>query len=335
VNRVAEAPVHENPALPPLFVTGGSGFVGRRVLAALARAGARDVRVLVREPDTLAAAIPMPPTWRLVRGTLDDATGWRDALRGVATVLHLASSTGKVPAAVHERVIVGGTQRLLDAAQAAGVRRCLYVSSVAAGFADRRHYFYAESKRRAEALVRAAAMETLVVRPTMVFGEGSPVLDGLRRLARLPLPLSFGDGSAMVQPIDVDDLAGLLVAALDPSLLWGGRTMTLGGADAVTTAALLRRLRTGTSADAAAVGRLVHVPIEPLRTVLALLEPLLLPVLPFTAGQLTSFTGRSDASSNDAESQSMLAVLQSRLAAPLRGLREMLHEGAAAVQHGG
>ena len=300
----------------PLFITGATGFVGRRLVDALVRAKVTDVRLLVRDVPTFSATFVMPATWQCLSGSLDTPAVWRDSLRGVETVVHLASSSGKVSKAVHEQAIVRGTEQLIAAARHAGVKRLLYVSSVAAGFADRRHYHYAEAKRRAEALVQASGLETLIVRPTMVFGTGSPVLDGLRKLAKLPVPIVFGDGVPNVQPVHVDDLAALLLLALDETLTWGGATITVGGADVMSTEALLRRLRGGATSDV----HFKHVPVDPLRALLALIEPLFRPLLPFTAGQLTSFVNRGDAG----VPAPLLAMLLARLAPPLRGLDAML-----------
>jgi len=299
-----------------LFITGATGFVGRRLVDALVRANVTDVRLLVRDVPKFAAPFVTPATWQCVSGSLDTPAVWHDSLRGVQTVVHLASSSGKVSKAAHEQAIVRGTEELVAASRNAGVTRFLYVSSVAAGFADRRYYHYAEAKRQAEALVRASGLDTLIVRPTMVFGAGSPVLDGMRKLAKLPVPIVFGDGVPNVQPIHVDDLAALLVLALDESLPWGGATISAGGADVIPTEALLRRLRGGATSDT----RFRHVPVDPLRALLALVEPVLLPLLPFTAGQLTSFVNRSDAG----PPAPLLATLLARLSPPLRGLDAML-----------
>ena len=126
----------------------------------------------------------------------------------------------------------------------------------------------------------------------------------------------FGDGAPNVQPIHVDDLASLLLLALDTSQPWGGATITVGGADVVSTETLLRRLRADASSDV----RFKHVAVDPLRALLALVEPVLLPLLPFTAGQLTSFVNRSDAGAP----APLLTTLLARLSPPLRGLDAML-----------
>ena len=273
----------------PLFLTGASGFVGARLLRQLAQAGHSEVRLLVRNPARLRSGPPLPRGWRILVGELADPAPWSAHLRGVETVLHLAAATGKVPRRTHFAVTVEGTRRLLAEAERAGVRRFLFVSSIAVCYRDRPHYHYAEAKAAAEELVRAARLDWLLVRPTLVLGPGSPLLASLRRLALLPRPVVFGNGRQLIQPIHVDDLAGLLVAALSlPE--WQGTVLTAAGPQAVSIEELLGRLR---SRERSGPGRFLHLPIAPVRRLLALLEPLLLSALPFTAGQLAFFANPS------------------------------------------
>lgn len=271
----------------PLFITGGSGFVGQCVLRLLAHAGHPDVRVLVRDPARLSAVGVLPSGWSTVRGDLARPAEWRSHLLGVETVLHLAASTGKVRRRDQMETTVSGTEWILSAAHDAEVSRFLYVSSVAAGFANARYYHYAHAKLAAEALVRASTLDWLIVRPTMVLGPTSPVLAGLRKLAAFPLPLMFGPGTQTIEPIAVDDLAALIVAALFHTP-WAGRTITVGGPERVTAEELLRRIRGG-----AADVRFTHLPIAPFREILGVLEPVLFPLLPLTAGQLATFDNPS------------------------------------------
>lgn len=327
---MAERSADIRESFPPVFVTGGSGFVGQRVLAELRARGATDVRVLTRTPAPSAPAMSLPGGWRVVRGSLDDTASWAHELAGVHTVLHLASSTGKVSAAQHQAVIVRGTESLVAAAERAQVARLLYVSSIAAAFEDQRAYPYAQAKRRAEAVVAASAMPSLIVRPTLVFGRASAVYDGLKKMARLPVPVTFGAAQVRVQPIDVDDLARLLVSAIGSSDPWPTAPVAMGGPDVVTLEALLRRMRTH---DGAATTRFVHLPMEPLRTMLALVEPLLLPLLPLTAGQLATFVNHGDAGQPSA----WLTARHASLSHPMIDLETMLknaHGEAHGEAHG-
>jgi nucleoside-diphosphate-sugar epimerase len=265
----------------PLFVTGATGFVGRRFLNRLPPDLPADVRCLTRHPE--------PPTgtarWQAVPGDLARPDTWIERLVGCETVLHLAAVTGKATPATFQAVNADGTRVLLESARQAGVRRFILVSSIAAGFTDQRHYPYAASKAQAEQAVLASELDTLIIRPTMVLGPGSPVLTGLARLATAPRGVVFGSGRLPVQPIHVDDLAELLVATLSLRPL-GRQVFDAGGPEVLDLNTLIARIR---KARGGTAGSLVHLPLGPIRGLLALLEPVLFGRLPFTAGQLASF----------------------------------------------
>lgn len=271
----------------PLVITGASGFVGRRLLRQLADAGARNVTLLLNKssiPDEVHAA------WRVESANL--TSGSLPTLPSGCVVLHMAAATGKAsPEAMHA-VNVTGTRRLLEAATAAQARHVVFVSSIAAGFSDRRWYHYAESKREAEALVRNSGIRSTIVRPTMIFGYGSAVQKGLRTLAVAPWPVIFGAGSVHVQPVSVDDVAALLhsLAMNVPAHSDTSLTVEIGGPERLSMADLIARLRR--SAGAVPRGA-IHLPAQLMRRALGAVEPVLRPLLPLTAGQLASFVNDS------------------------------------------
>lgn len=269
-----------------LFVTGASGFVGRQLLRELPGGAFHTVTGLSRNCEALARTIPARSGWQFVEGDLLGPTAsWVHALPGNDVVIHLAAATGKESRARFHAVNVEGTRRLLEECRSSGVRRFVLVSSIATRFTDRRHYHYADSKIQAEALVRGSGLDYAIVRPTMIFGPGSPVLQGFRKLASGPASIVFGPGTARVQPISVTDLARVLIAVAARPALEAGE-LDAGGPEVVTIENLIQQIRRVIRGEP---GRVVHVPIEPLRSLLGLLEPLLLPVLPLTAGQFASF----------------------------------------------
>jgi len=158
------------PAIRSL-VTGGSGFIGRHVVAALASQG-HYVRILDLEP----------PREKLqgieyVAGSILDAACVRDALRGIDHVYHVAgiSQLWTRDPADFRRINYEGTQAMLDAAREAGVGRFVHCSSETVTLAD----FgpmpgpYSRSKLQAEQAVRAAAengLPAVVVAPTVTIG---------------------------------------------------------------------------------------------------------------------------------------------------------------------
>lgn len=267
----------------PIALTGAGGFVGRHLLARLDPAVHPDLRCLQRDPGRLGSLAA--PGWCAVPGTLEDPAALARLLEGVHTVVHLAAVTGKAPPAHYRAVNEAGTRRLVSAARAAGVRRIVALSSVAAGFPDQRHYPYAASKQAMEQVLAEGGVPSLVFRPTMILGPGSPVLTGLRTLAAAPVGICFGPGDLPVQPVHVDDVVDVLVAVLQRPLA-EERPVGLGGPETLGFLELLRRLRV---AARGRPGPFLRLPLGPIRGTLALLEPLLLPLLPLTAGQLASF----------------------------------------------
>ena len=137
--------------------------------------------------------------------------------------------------------------------------------------------------------MQSSGLRFVNVRPTLGFGSGSPVGQGLLKIASLPVVPLFGGGTVRVQPIHVDDVADFLVSALDDERL-DNHDVDLGGAETLTMKELLQRMRRAAKGSDA-----TFLPLPGLVTMrtLALVEPALGP--PVSAGQLSAFVNDSDA----------------------------------------
>jgi NADH dehydrogenase len=227
-------------------------------------------------------------------------------------VVHLAATTGRATKAQHFRVNALGTETLLNECQSAGVDRFLFVSSIAAGFPDRRDYHYAEAKVRAEAAVRGSKIAFTILRPTMILGPASPVLAGLQKLALLPVVPVFGNGRTMVQPVHVDDVVRAIIDVIEHDR-FENATYEIGGPEPLTIEELLQRIR---ETERGRRGRAIHVPTGLLRGPLRMAEAVgLAGLLPVTAGQLSSFRFPGVATANP---------LQDALSPGMRDLADML-----------
>jgi NADH dehydrogenase len=272
----------------PVFLTGASGFLGARLLRRLSADGCRVVCLGRTRPAAESQNIAFIP------GHLLDRDAIRRGLEGCRAVVHLAAVTGKHPPDEYFRVNRDGTEVLVSEAQRAGVARFLFVSSIAVKFSDLSRYYYAQSKQEAEKVVTASGLDWTIVRPTMIFGPGSKALEGLRRLAGLPVLPVFGNGRASLQPVFVDDLACALATLLDePSA--SRRVLEIGGPEVRGIEELLLGLR---QRQGIRNRRVVHLPAGPVAGLLGWVEPVLRPWLPVTAGQLASFTNDGTAASD-------------------------------------
>jgi len=293
-----------------ILLTGGSGFIGQRFLRALAGTHRAPVYCLSRSEPEMDPAIVQRDDMRLVIADLLDAARYAPVLSECDTVVHLAGLTGKAAPAEYFRINTEGTQVLLEASRRAGVRRFLYVSSIAARFAAASHYYYAESKRRAEEAVHASGLAFTIVRPTIVVGKGGGPWENLARLTALPLLPVLGNGTR-IQPIYVDDCVAALRALVDrPS--FRNETVELGGPEITTFGWLLceaARLRHGRRPWT------VTVPVKPLVRLLALLEGFARSRLPLSAGQLAAFLN---------DSTVRLAPAWETALPPMRTVSEML-----------
>lgn len=203
-----------------VLVTGGGGFLGSRLVELLLDAG-HDVRFLARGryPEVEARGA------RGVQADLRDAAALHEAFRGVATVHHVASKAGYWGSRDEfESVNVRGTENVLAAARACGVRRVVYTSTPSvigyrhdacgiadAPYPDRWESPYGETKARAEQLVLAANggdLATTALRPHLVVGPRDnhllPRVIARARQGRLAI---IGDGQNRVDVTYVDNAA--------------------------------------------------------------------------------------------------------------------------------
>jgi nucleoside-diphosphate-sugar epimerase len=266
-----------------LFITGASGFIGRQLLSRLNSDAYEYVYCLSRTTGAAAEVVRRDNlTW--IKGDLLDDSIYSQWIALSDTVIHLAAVTGKARPEDYFRVNVEGTARLLRRCVQSGVRNFLYVSSIAAGF-EASPYHYAESKRRAEALVKDSGLKYTIVRPTMVIGRNSPILGALSRLVDLPLVPVFGDGHARVQPVDVGDLADILLSVAGrPEFT--NQTIDCGGPEILTIEDFMRKLSV---ARGRSRFKSLHFPLKRVIPIVSFIEKRFFRATPFTVGQLSTF----------------------------------------------
>ena len=188
-----------------LAITGGTGFVGSRLIVA-AVADGHQVRALTRRPMEPRASVD----W--IRGALDDPAALDELVGGTDAVIHVAGVLTGRTAADFDRANVDGTQAMLSAAKAAGVGRFVHASSLAAR--EPQLSLYGASKARSEKLVATSGLSFAIVRPPAVYGPGDRETLELFRMAKLGVVLLPPKGRLSL--IHADDLARLLLALAEP-----------------------------------------------------------------------------------------------------------------------
>src|ERR1700710_674302 len=192
-----------------LLLTGATGLVGSAVLRRLTAAQV-PVRCLVRAPRRLG---PERVRVQIALGDLADPPSFRNALRGVTTVVHLAAAIRDQPRASIEELNGIATWRMVQAAEAAGVRRFVFFSALSASAHDRTRFLRA--KALAEQAVLASDLEHVVVAPSIVYAPRDVFMTLLSRMALAPVVPVSGSGRARYQPIWAQDVARCVTALLE------------------------------------------------------------------------------------------------------------------------
>lgn len=197
-----------------LLLTGANGFIGSRLLAVLVARG-HTVVAAVRDTERLHRKWPHIEAIAVDFNRDTAVETWRQRLTGVDAVINCAGvlhgGRGQHTEAVHATAPIA----LFDACILAGVRKVVQISAISADADVGTEY--ATTKKRADDHLRSLALDWTVLRPSLVYGEGSyGGTSVLRGLAGLPLltPL-IGNGSAAFRPIHIDDLAETVVRVVE------------------------------------------------------------------------------------------------------------------------
>jgi NADH dehydrogenase len=245
-----------------LLLTGATGLVGSTLLGRLLAEGT-EVRCLVRDPRRLGA---QRVRVQIALGDLTDPPSFRNALRGVHTVVHLAASIRDQPSGSIEELNGIATWRMVEAAERQGVERFVFFSALGASNHHRTRLLRA--KALAEQAVREADVRSIVFAPSIVYAPGDPWLTLLERMALLPvMPLS-GSGRAAFQPIWAEDVAACVIGALREGDAGRHRRYELAGPETLTHTEIVRTLLRSLGRTRA----LVHVPTPIASRALRLLE---------------------------------------------------------------
>jgi uncharacterized protein YbjT (DUF2867 family) len=273
-----------------ILVTGGTGFVGPKIVHAL-RARDLPVRCLVRDRSrgkTLAS-------WgcELAEGDVTDGETVRRAVAGCDTVVHLVALIQGEPEEF-ERIMIGGTRNVVSAAREVGVGRFVLMSALGTSEETKDSVPYYRGKWAMEQAAKESGIPYTIFRPSFVFGKDGGALPTFMRVARLaPVTPIVGPGTQRFQPIWVENVASYYAAAVDHEAA-RNRTFELGGPDIVDWNELYARIKKVLGKRRPSI----HLPFGLMRANASILEKLPGPT-PVTRDQVIMLEGPDNVVSND------------------------------------
>ncbi len=222
-------------------VFGGSGFVGAQAVRYLAKAGWR-VRVAVRNPALAYEMRLMGDVGQIdvVQANLRDRPSIARALEGATATLNLVGLLFETGRQAFQSVHIEGAASVTQTAADMGVGRVVQMSAL--GVSETSASAYSRTKAQAEIEVRAIRPDAVIVRPSIVFGDGDGFFNKFAAMAGLSpfLPL-VGGGTTRYQPVFVGDVGQALARMVtDPAA--AGQTYELGGPGVFTFRELLEKL---------------------------------------------------------------------------------------------
>lgn len=263
-----------------ILVTGASGYLGSHILQRLVRAG-KPVRALVRDRAWAEAEGRLAGlTIEWAEGDVTKPETLPEAVKGVEAVIHTVAIAIEKGGRTYEAINYQGTVNIVNAAQAAGVKRFINICQLGAD--SKLPYRFLASKGKAQEYVAASGLEWTAFRPSVIWGPEDEFANTFAKLAPLS-PLVYpiiGDGQAKFQSVWVEDVVTAAVKSLDdPSTV--GQDFELGGPEILTIVEIEQR----TLKAIGARRLMIPLPVPLLRIVVTLMQ-VVLPAPPVTASLL-------------------------------------------------
>jgi uncharacterized protein YbjT (DUF2867 family) len=212
-----------------ILITGATGYVGRHLVSRLVEQGERP-RCLVRDVKRAATILPASNV-ELAQGDTVDPASLQEAVRGIDTIVHAAFITADHKESTgnhYEDTNVRGTENLIKAASAAGVKRMIEISGL--GTKEDKPGSYMQGRYLAEKMLKESSLDWTIIQPSVLFGKGAPFIKGLADLIRTsPVVPLIGGGKTMFQPISIEDVVTVIMRVLDDPAGTSGKTYTIGG----------------------------------------------------------------------------------------------------------
>ena len=202
-------------SIKQVTVFGGSGFVGRAIVRALAQEGLQ-VRIAVRRIELAESIKTAGDVGQItvMRTNLRVPQSVAAAIAGSDAVINASGIPFQRGRQRYRTVHVAGARAIADAAQAAGVERLVHISGIGAEHRSSTNR-YIQSKTEGEDAIIAGFPTATILRPSVVFGPDDAMFNRMARIAATaPFVPVVGGGTARVQPVFVGDVGAAAVAVL-------------------------------------------------------------------------------------------------------------------------
>lgn len=196
-----------------VFVTGGTGFVGKNIVDKLVERGYK-VAILVRDKNSVKKLGSYANKLDYVYGGVQDIDSLESGMAGYDAVIHLVGIIREVGSNTFESVHYEGTKNVIEAAKSSRIKRLIHMSAEGTSSAAKSKYH--KTKFRAEEYLKSSGLNYTIFRPSMLFGPEDKNFNILADLIRkAPFIPVIGGGNYRWQPVSVKDVAEVFVSALD------------------------------------------------------------------------------------------------------------------------
>jgi len=221
-------------------IFGGSGFVGTQLVQELARKGYR-IRVAVRRPDLAGHLKPLGAVGQIapIQANIRNAASVERAVAGADIVINLVGLLFEGGRQRFRAVHTLGAKNVAEAASKAGATALVHMSALGAD--PKAESGYARSKALGETEVLQAYPEAVIIRPSIIFGQGDGFFNMFGFLARISPVLPLIGGKTRFQPVYVGDVAEAFALAAEGKVKTG-KIYELGGPDVETMRELMQRV---------------------------------------------------------------------------------------------
>ena len=228
-----------------IAIYGGSGFIGRHVVRALAKTGAR-MRIAVRRPELAGFLQPLGGVGQIipVQANVRYPESLLAAANGADAVINLVGILSPSGKQTFKAVQDEGARNVAEAARTSGAKAFVHISAI--GAEANWPSVYARTKAAGEAAVKEVIPDAVILRPSVVFGPEDEFFNRFAALARLSpaLPL-IGGGKTQFQPVFVGDVAKAVISALTGKAQ-AGAVYELGGPEILSMREVMERVLTYT-----------------------------------------------------------------------------------------